>query len=110
VHRKEFGRPGSLRSEPDAVPKPVRGLFLSVFLGVSFPRFLRMLSGMNGMPSRRVSMMGGFFMLPAVVMLGRFAVMAGGIRMMFRGLPVVFSCVLGHAEKPSLCGDFLISP
>jgi hypothetical protein len=72
----------------------VHGLFPAVFLGVSFPRFLRMLSGMNSMPRRRVRMMGSFFVLPAVVMLGRFTVMAGGVRMMFRGLPMVLSCFL----------------
>jgi hypothetical protein len=54
-----------------------------VFLGVSFPRFFRVLSRMNGMARRRVSMMGRFFMLPTLVMLGRLTVMAGGIRMMF---------------------------
>jgi hypothetical protein len=76
------------------VPKRSTGLFPAVFLGVSFPCFLRMLSGMNSMPRRRVRMMGSFFVLPDVVMLGRFTVMAGRIRMMFRGLPMVLSCFL----------------
>jgi hypothetical protein len=38
---------------------------------------------MDGVSSRRVSMMGGLFVVPAVMMLGRFTVMVGGMGMMF---------------------------
>ena len=72
-------------------------LFLSVLLGVSLPRFFGVLPGMNGMPRSGMCMMGRFFVLPTVMMLRRFAVMAGGMSMVFRGLPMVLSCFLGHA-------------
>src|ERR1700719_3089832 len=74
-----------------------------MFLGVSLSRTFRVLSGMDGVSGRRVSMMGRFFMLATVMMLGRFTVMAGGMRMMFRCLPMVISCFLRHAIS-SLCG------
>jgi hypothetical protein len=80
----------------------LRGLFLSMFLSVSLPRILRMLSGMDGVSGCRVSMMGRFFMLPSVMMLGRFTVMVGGMRVMFRCLSMVISCFLRHAIS-SLC-------
>ena len=54
-----------------------------MFLGVSLPCLFGMISGVNGMSSCRMSMMGGFLVLPTVVMLGRLAVMPGGVRMMF---------------------------
>jgi hypothetical protein len=65
-----------------------------MFLSVSLSRTFRVLSGMDGVSGRRVSMMGRFFMLATVMMLGRFTVMAGGMRMMFRCLPMVISCFL----------------
>ena len=68
-----------------------------MFLSVSLSRTFRVLSGMDGVSGRRVSMMGRFFMLATVMMLGRFTVMAGGMRMMFRCLPMVISCFLRHA-------------
>jgi hypothetical protein len=56
-------------------------LFLSVFLGVSFPSFFSVISGVDGVATRCVSMVGGFFVLSAVVMLCCLAMMAGGMRM-----------------------------
>jgi len=44
------------------------------------------------MASGRVGMMCGFLMVSAIVMLGRFAVMAGSVGMMFCGLPMVLGC------------------
>jgi len=54
---------------------------------------------MKGMAARRVSMMGCFLVLPTVVMFGRFPMVAGGVRMMFGCLPVVFSCFLRHGSS-----------
>ena len=39
-----------------------------------------MVAGMRGMSTRSVRVMGSFFMLPAVMVLSGFAVMAGGYR------------------------------
>ena len=77
-----------------------------MFLSVSLPRILRMLSGMDGVSGCRVSMMGRFFMLPSVMMLGRFTVMVGGMRVMFRCLSMVISCFLRHANILSVLGVY----
>jgi hypothetical protein len=65
-----------------------------MLLGVGFAGFFSMISGVVRVTSRRMSMMGGFFMLPSLMVLGRFAMMTGGMRMMFRRLFVMFSCFL----------------
>ena len=52
-----------------------------MFLGVSLPSVFSVISGVDGVASRRVSVVRGFFVLSAVVMLCCFAVMAGGMRM-----------------------------
>ena len=67
-----------------------------MFLGVGLPCLFRVVSGMNGMPTGCMSMMGRFLVLPALVMLGRFTVMSGGMCMMLRGLFVVIRCFLRH--------------
>ena len=54
-----------------------------MFLGVSLPRLFRVLSRLNGMARCRVSMMGRLFVLPTVMMLGRFPVMAACMHVMF---------------------------
>jgi SNF family Na+-dependent transporter len=43
-----------------------------------------------------VSMVGGFLVLSALMMLRRFSVVARGIGMVFRCLPMVFRCFFGH--------------
>ena len=68
-----------------------------MFLSVSLSRTFRVISGMDSVSGRRVRMMGRFFMLATVMMLGRFTVMAGGMRVMFRCLSMVISCFLRHA-------------
>jgi hypothetical protein len=60
-----------------------------------------MISGMYGMTTRRVGMMGGLFVVAAVVMLGCFIVMMCSMLMMFRGFPVMFGCLLRHGCFPS---------
>ena len=47
---------------------------------------------MNRMAGRRVSVMSSFFMLPAVMVLGRFAVVPGCMRMMLRSLSMMLGC------------------
>jgi hypothetical protein len=75
----------------------IRELVFSVFLGVSLPRLFGVLSRLNGVARCRVSMMGRFFLLPTVMMLGRFTVMAACMRVMFGGLSMMLGCFLRHA-------------
>ena len=81
-------------------PLSEAGLFLSVFLSVSLPSLLGMISGVGGMAARGVSMVSGFLVLSAVMMLGGFSVVARRVGMVFRGLPVVFGCFLRHNPHP----------
>ena len=67
-----------------------------MFFRVSLPRLFGMVSGMNGVAAGRVSVMGCFFVHPALMVLRRFGVMPGGIRMMFRSFFVVLRCFLRH--------------
>jgi hypothetical protein len=59
------------------------GLFFAMLLGVSDRCFFRMPSRVNGMCSGGVSMVGGFLMMPCIVVLCRFLVMPCGVRVMF---------------------------
>jgi len=47
-----------------------------------------------------MSMVRRFFVLSCIVMLCGFAVMAGSVRVMFRGVPVMFGSFLGHGNTP----------
>jgi hypothetical protein len=77
-------------------------LFLAVLLHMGLASFLGVFSRVKRMASSRVGMMCSFLVVSAVVMLGRFAVMVGSVSMMFRGMPVMFSCFFRH--KYHLCG------
>src|SRR6516225_6329385 len=57
-------------------------LFLPVFLCVCLPRLLSVVSGMYRMPASSVSMMGGFLVVPSVVMLGSLSMMTGSMCVM----------------------------
>jgi hypothetical protein len=61
---------------------PSRRLLVSVFLGVRFPGLLGVVSGMVGVPTRSVRVVGRFLVLTAVVMFRRLLVMASRMRMM----------------------------
>jgi hypothetical protein len=63
---------------------------------MKLPGFFRVVSGVQGMAAGCVSMMGRFFVLPALMMFGCFAMMASRMGMMFCGLLMVFGCFLGH--------------
>jgi hypothetical protein len=58
--------------------------------------FFRMVSGMQVVAMRDVSMMPSLFMTPAGMMLGRFFVMAGRMFMMFRRFGMMFCALLAH--------------
>jgi phosphatidylserine synthase len=59
------------------------------------------------MATSRVGMMRGFLVVSAVVMLGRFTVMVGSVGMMFRGVPMMFSCFFRH--EYDLCYRFSVA-
>jgi hypothetical protein len=52
---------------------------------MKFPGLFGVVSGVKGMAAGYVSMMGCFFVLPALMMFGCFAVMAASMGMMFCG-------------------------
>jgi hypothetical protein len=56
-----------------------------VRLGVVLGRFAAVMRGMRGMTMRRVRVVSALLVVAVIVMLGRFAMMVGGILMMFRG-------------------------
>jgi hypothetical protein len=73
-------------------------LFLPVFLGVGRGCLFAMMSGVSSMSSRRLGMVCALLMVSGVVVLGRFTVMVGRVRMMFRSLLVMFGCFLRHSN------------
>jgi hypothetical protein len=58
-------------------------LFFAMLLRVSDRCLFRMSSGVNGVRSSGVSVMGGLLMMSGLVMLSRFPVMPGSVREMF---------------------------
>ena len=79
------------------IPAHANGaLFLAVFLHVGLASVLGVVSRVKRMASSRVGMMCGLLVMSAIVMLGRFAVMAGSVGMMFCGLPMVLGCFFRH--------------
>ena len=58
-------------------------LFFAVLLGVSDRCPFRMPSGVNGVCSGRVSMVGGLLVMPRIVVLCRFLVMPCSVCVMF---------------------------
>jgi hypothetical protein len=64
-------------------------LFLAVFLRVGLDRLFGMAAGVNGMAGRGVGMVSGGFVVPGLMMLGGFAMVAGGMGEVFRGFLVV---------------------
>jgi hypothetical protein len=69
-----------------------------MFLRVSLTSFLGVVHGMMPVTTSRVGMMGGLFVISALVVFGRFGMMARGIRVVLGGLFVVFSGFLGHGH------------
>jgi hypothetical protein len=67
-----------------------------MLLGVSDRCPFRMSSGVNGVRTSGVSVVGGFLMVPRLVMLSRFPVMPGSVGVMFWCLPVMFRSLLWH--------------
>jgi hypothetical protein len=69
-------------------------LFFAVLFGVSLHRFFSVPSGMNHVSPRAVGMVCRLFVMSGLVMLGRFCVVASGMRQMFRCFLVVLRSFL----------------
>jgi len=68
-----------------------------VLFGVLLCRFFRMMSGMQMVTMRGVSMMRDFLVVPARLVLGRFFVVLSRMFMVLRRLGMMF-CWLTHME------------
>ena len=64
---------------------------------------LSVLRSMNGMTPCSMGVMCRLFMTRGLMMRGRFAVVPGGVGVVFSCLPVVFRCFLGHPTPPWDC-------
>jgi hypothetical protein len=78
------------RASPPA--RPLRNLFLAVFLNVGFRGLIGMVSHVNPVPPRRMRVVPSFFVITSLVMLCCFIMMVSGVRTMFRRLSVVLGC------------------
>jgi hypothetical protein len=65
-------------------------LFLAMFLGMSLRGLFTMITGVSCMSPRGVGVVCALLMSSGVVVLGRFTVMVGSIRMVFRRFLVMF--------------------
>ena len=59
---------------------------------MGLPRLLRMISGVDGVSPGRVGMVSGLFVLPTVMMLSCFAVVASGLCMVFGCFFMMLGC------------------
>jgi hypothetical protein len=71
-------------------------LLLPVLFSMSLSRRLRLIPSLSSVASSRMGVVGSLFVLAAVVVLGSFAVMARGVAMMFRCLPMMFRRFFRH--------------
>ena len=71
-----------------------------MFLHVKLGSFVRVMPGVKRVPPCGMCMMRRFFVRSTFMMLSGFAVVAGGMRMVFCRLFVVLSCFLGHCVFP----------
>jgi hypothetical protein len=69
-----------------------------MFLHVELGSFVGMMPGVKRVPPCRMCMMRRFFVRSTFMMLSCFAVVACGMRMVFRRLPIVLGCFLGHGS------------
>jgi hypothetical protein len=72
---------------------------MAVMLDVRLGSFRGVMRGMMKMPLRRMSVVGGRFVVPSFVMLGRFAMMLCRVVVMLRRFGVVLRCLLGHMSS-----------
>jgi len=73
-----------------------------VFVHVGLGRFVGVMHGVKSVSPGSMRMVGRFFVMSAVMVLGRFAVVTRGVRMVFRRLLMVLGCFLRHGVFPVL--------
>lgn len=80
----------------------VSGVCHAVLIGVVLCGFLRMLRCVQRVTVRDVGVVRALLMIPCIVVLGRFAVMFGGVLVMFRRFGVVFRSLVSHGRDASV--------
>jgi hypothetical protein len=70
-----------------------------VLIRVMLACFLRMMRGVQAMPMGDMRMMGGFFMISALMMRSGFAMMFGGVLVMFRGFGVMLRALMNRTHN-----------
>ena len=69
---------------------------VAMFFCVSLGRFSRVMGSVSKVPLGCVRVMGRSFVVPAVMVFRRLAMMTGGVIVVFRGFAVMFCSFLGH--------------
>jgi hypothetical protein len=94
---KDQRRPIEAAFDPDG---RASNLLFPMLLGVHHGCMVSVLSGVNRVRPRCVSMVGRLLVTPGLMMLCRFRVVPGGMRVMFRCSLVVFRSFLRHGIPP----------
>ncbi len=81
---------------------PLKLLFFSVVLLITFCRFTGMMFGVFLMPMRSLCVVSRLFMLSCVVMFCRLAMVSRGVLVMFSRLSVMFAYFF-HANSLRFC-------
>jgi hypothetical protein len=89
---KEAANRGGLQT------KSFNRLFLAVLFHMSHGSFVGMISSVKRVSPCGVRMMGGFFVVTALMMLGSFTMVTRGMGMVLCRLLVVLGCFLGHGD------------
>jgi hypothetical protein len=84
--------------------RPERGLFLSVFLGVSLSSFFRVVSCVSGVARGRMGVMCRLLVKASFVVLSCFTVVACCMGMMLRSLLVMLRRFFGHGVSLGCSG------
>jgi hypothetical protein len=79
-------------------------LFFAVFLRMRLRRVIGVFAGMEGMGPCGVGVMCRFLVVSEPMVLGRFGVMPGRVRMMFCCMFVMFRGFMRHGGPPTLPG------
>lgn len=77
----------------------------AVLVGVMLAGFVGMVAGVQCMSVGDVGVVPGLLVIARLVVLGRFAMMRGGVFVMFSGLQMMFRSVMSHgggASQPAV--------
>jgi hypothetical protein len=69
----------------------------SVLVGMMLPGFVGMVAGVQRVSMGDVGVVPGLLVIARVVVFGRFAMMCGGVFVMFGGLQMMFRSVMSHS-------------